>query len=100
MAESGVASEASSSARFAALGEVLFCLIAANAVILLARVAGITPELFGVSSEPQIDARTGLVDGLFVLLKFAAMLLAVFSIAGTALSLRGSRSAGRNEQQV
>ena len=54
---------------------MLFCLIAANAIVLLVRLAGFTPELFGVPSEPQIDARTGLVDGFFVFLKFAAMLV-------------------------
>ncbi len=67
-------SQLSSNTRSAALGEVLFCLIAANAIVLLVRLAGLTPELFGVPSEPQIDARTGLVDGLFVFLKFAVML--------------------------
>lgn len=54
---------------------MLFCLVAANAIILLLRLAGITPELFGVTGEPGISARTGLVDGLFVFLKFAAMLV-------------------------
>ncbi len=67
-------SDQSTRGRFAALGEVLFCLIAANAVIVLLRVAGLTPELFGVSDDPAINARTGLVDGLFIVLKFAAML--------------------------
>ena len=67
-------SEQSTSGRFAALGEVLFCLIAANAVIVLLRVAGFTPGLFGVADDPTFNARTGLVDGLFIFLKFAAML--------------------------
>lgn len=65
---------ASVSQRFAALGEVMFCLVAANMLIVLLRIAGFTPALFGVVGEPAIDARTGLVDGLFVFLKFAAML--------------------------
>ena len=69
-----VSAQASSRARFAALGEVLMCLVAANAIIVALRLAGLTPELFGVTGDAQIDARTGLVDGLFVILKFAAML--------------------------
>ena len=64
-----------SRARFAALGEVFFVLIAANVIILLGRLAGFTPELLGVTDDLQLDARTGLVDGLFVFLKFAVMLL-------------------------
>ena len=68
------ARDTSMTSRFAALGEVLFCLIAANAAIVILRVAGFTPALFGVTGDPTISARTGLVDGLFIILKFAAML--------------------------
>jgi membrane protease YdiL (CAAX protease family) len=58
--------------RFAAVGETLFVVLAANLIMLVLQTVGFGPALFGVSSETfEIGTRTGLVEGLFIAIKFA-----------------------------